>query len=117
MACEATVSAVQPSLRCTLRSGRGWLIKKISLLRTAKIWPVTSRAASLTKNTATGAILAGVICWMRATRAFSSGVSVGMAPIIRLQANGAMQLLRTLNFCMSSAMLLLSAASPSLAAA
>ena len=41
-ACSATVCGVQPSPRCTERTGRGWLIRKISLLRTAKIWPVTS---------------------------------------------------------------------------
>ena len=33
----ATLWGVQPSLRCTERTGRGWLMRKISLLRTAKI--------------------------------------------------------------------------------
>ena len=42
MPCSAMASGVQPSLRCTERTGRGWLIRKISLLRTVKIWPLTS---------------------------------------------------------------------------
>jgi hypothetical protein len=63
-----------------------------------------------------GAILAGVICLMRSTRACSSGVSVGIEPIMRLQAKGEMQLERTLNLCMSSAIDLDSAVTPSLAA-
>ena len=109
-------SGVQPSLRCTERKGRGWLIRKISLLRTANTWAFTSLAWSDSRYTASGAILLGVICWILATRACCSGVSVGMEPIMRLQANGAMQLERTLNFCMSSAMLLDSAVRPSLAA-
>src|SRR5450830_1064180 len=112
----ATLSGVQPSLRCTERTGRGWLIRKISLLRTAKIWPLAYEDSSLARHTASGAILAGVICLMRSTRAFSASVSVGVLPIMRHQAKGAMQLLRTLNFCMSSAMDLDSAAMPSLAA-
>ena len=61
--------------------------------------------------------MAGVICFMRSTRAFSASVSVGIEPIMRLQANGAMQLERTLNFCMSSAIDFDSAMIPSLAAA
>ena len=61
--------------------------------------------------------MAGVICLMRSTRAFSaSGVSVGIEPIMRLQAKGAMQFERTLNFCMSSAIDFDSAAMPSFAA-
>ena len=111
------VSGVQPSLRWTDRSGRGWLIRKISLLRTAKIWPLTSRPASLARATARGAILAGVICFSRSTRACSSGVSVGIEPIMRLQAKGAMQLERTPNFAMSRAIDFDRAARPSLAAA
>ena len=78
------------------RKGRGWLIMKTSSLRTAKICPVTSLARSLARNTQMGAILAAVmVCWMRSTRAFCSGVSVGMVPIIRDQANGETQLERT----------------------
>ena len=78
-------------------------MRKISLSRTAKIWPVTSFAASLARNTASGAIFAGVICFSFSTRAFWSSVSVGIEPIMRLQAKGEMQFERTLNFCMSSA--------------
>ena len=48
---------------------------------------------------------------------FFHKMSVGMAPIMRLQAKGAMQLERTLNFSMSSAIDFDSAAMPSLAAA
>ncbi|MOA39543.1 hypothetical protein D3C78_1613330 [compost metagenome] len=116
MPCSAMPWAVQPSLRCTERTGRGWLIRKISLLRTAKTWAFTSCAWSESRYTASGAILLGVICWILATRACCSGVSVGMEPIMRLQAKGAMQFERTLNFCMSRAMDLDSATSASLAA-
>ncbi|MNR61454.1 hypothetical protein D3C85_1832130 [compost metagenome] len=63
-----------------------------------------------------GAILAGVICLIFSTRACCSGVSVGMAPIMRLKAKGATQLERTLNFSMSRAMDLDNAMIPNLAA-
>src|SRR3954469_2610014 len=116
MACEATVSGVQPSARCTERSGRLCPMRKISLARTEKIWPLTSFASSESRNTARGAIFAVSIVFIFSTRAFCSGVSVGMAPIMRLQAKGAMQLERTLYFAMSSAMDLESAARPSFAA-
>ena len=46
MPCSAMNWGDQPSLRCTERSGRGWLMTKISLLRTAKTWAFTSLAAS-----------------------------------------------------------------------
>ena len=39
---SAMVSGVQPSEVCMPRTGRGWLIRKISLPRTAKICAVTS---------------------------------------------------------------------------
>ena len=78
------------------RIGRGWLIRKISLPRTAKIWAVTSAAASLARNAAIGAICAVSSFLSLSTRACCSGVSVGIEPIMRLQANGAMQLERTL---------------------
>ncbi|MNN86185.1 hypothetical protein D3C81_2035670 [compost metagenome] len=91
-------------------------MRKISLLRTAKTCALTSAAWSLARYTQIGAILAGVICLIFSTRACCSGVSVGMAPIMRLNANGATQFERTLNFCMSSAMDLESAMMPSLAA-
>ena len=55
--------------------------------------PLTPAAASDSRYTATGAILAGVMRLSFSTRACCSGVSVGMEPIIRLQANGEMQLL------------------------
>ena len=45
MPCSAMDSGVQPSPLWTERIGRGWLIRKISFLRTAKIWPLTSFAA------------------------------------------------------------------------
>ena len=38
---QSPSAGVQPSPCCTERSGRGWLIRKISLLRTAKICPLT----------------------------------------------------------------------------
>src|SRR5260370_25718588 len=97
------VCGVQPAPRWMLRSGRGWLIRKISLRRTAKICPDTLADRSLARNTAIGAIFSVLMVLTRSTRAFSSGVSVGMVPIIRLQANGEMQLERTLTPDMSSA--------------
>ena len=42
-----------------------------------------------------GAILAASMVLSFSTRALASGVSAGMEPIMRLQANGAMQLERT----------------------
>ena len=44
-----------------------------------------------------------MVFWMRSTRAFCSGVSTGMVPIRRDQANGETQLERTLKRAMSSA--------------
>ena len=49
MPCSAIASGVQPSPLWTERTGRGWLIRKISFLRTAKIWPLTSLAESLSR--------------------------------------------------------------------
>ena len=58
-ALSTTLSGVQPSLRWALRSGRGWLNRKISLLRTPKICPLTSRAASVQSPTTNGATFSG----------------------------------------------------------
>ena len=91
-------------------------MRKISLLRTENTWPLTWADDGLASATASGAIFAGVICLMRSTRAFSASVSVGIEPIMRLHANGAMQFERTLNFSMSSAIDFDNATSPSLAA-
>src|ERR1700722_1091908 len=49
-------SGVQPSDVCAVRNGRGCVNKTISLFRTPKIWPVTSAAASLIRDTVNGAI-------------------------------------------------------------
>ncbi|MNP59521.1 hypothetical protein D3C76_1545230 [compost metagenome] len=61
-----------------------------------KTCPFTFPAASLARNTAMAAIGAGVIALIFSTRAAWAGSSEGMEPIMRLQANGAMQLERTL---------------------
>jgi hypothetical protein len=90
------LSAVQPSARCTERIGRLWDMRKISLARTAKIWPLTSLAWSESRKVARGAIFAVSMAFSFSTRAFWSSVSVGIEPIMRLHANGAMQLERTL---------------------
>src|SRR5689334_6385519 len=95
-ACAAIASGVQPSARCTMRIGRGELNRMISFMRVPNTWPVTPFAASDDRNTAIGAFLSGVICWILATRACCSGVVAGIELVIRLQANGAMQLERTL---------------------
>ena len=75
---------VQP--RRDARSAAGGLcdMRKISWARTAKICPVTSRAASLARQTASGAIFASHRLELFA-RAFWSSVSVGIEPIMRLQ--------------------------------
>ncbi len=90
--------------------------RKISFARTPKIWPLTSAAASLARYTASGAIFEVSMLFSFSTRAFCSGVSAGMVPIMRLQAKGAMQFERTLYFAMSSAIDLDSPTMPSLAA-
>ena len=54
---------------------------------------------------------------MRSTRAFCASVSAGMVPIMRVQANGEMQLERTLKRAMSSAIDFDRPTMPSLAAA
>ena len=65
-----------------------------------------------------GAILEAVmVVWMRSTRAFCSGVSTGMVPIRRDQANGDTQLERTWKRAMSSAIDLDRPTMPILAAA
>ena len=68
----------------------------ISFIRVPNTCPVTPFAASDARNTAIGAFLSGVICWIFATRACCSGVVAGIELVIRLQANGAMQFDRTL---------------------
>src|SRR5580658_3221018 len=95
-ACSAQLSGVQPSARCTMRIGRGDENRMISFIRVPNTWPVTPFAASEARNTAIGAFLSGVICWIFASRACCSGVVAGIELVIRLQANGAMQLERTL---------------------
>ena len=103
MACSAMVCGVQPS-RAMHRAHRPRLAHQEDLVvahREDLAVDVLRRVAG--RNTASGAILAGVICFSFSTRACCSGVSVGIEPIMRLQANGAMQLERTLNFAMSSA--------------
>src|SRR5271165_786426 len=95
-AISAIAAGVQPSLRCTVRIGRVALNRMISFIRVPNTWPETSFAASDDKNTAIGAFLSGVIFWIFASRACCSGVLAGIEPVIRLQANGAMQFDRTL---------------------
>ena len=92
-------------------------MRKISFARTAKIWPLTSRAASPARYTASGAIFAVSMLFSFSTRLRCSGVSVGIEPIMRLQAKGAMQFERTRYFAMSSAIDFDSPTTPSLAAA
>src|SRR3954453_22802994 len=96
MAWSAIVSGVHPSARCTMRIGRGELNRIISLIRQPNTCPDTSLDASDDRYTAIGAFLSGVICCILATRACCSGVVAGIELVIRLQANGAMQLDRTL---------------------
>src|SRR5579864_4981788 len=110
------LSGVQPSARCTMRIGRGELNRITSFIRVPNTCPVTSFAASDERYTAIGAFLSGVICWIFATRACCSGVVAGMEPVMRLQANGEMQLERTLKRFISRAMDFDSAAMPSFAA-
>ncbi len=98
------------------RSGRGWLIRKISFLRVETTWPVTSFAASLARNTASGALCSAETCLRCSTRFAAAGSLGGMEAVMRVQAVGAMQLDLTLKRCMSTAMFFDSAASPILAA-
>ena len=76
--------------------GRMWPKSMISLPRTPKIWPETSLAASLARNTATGAMCSGPIFLIFSTRVFCASVSVGMVPIMRVHAKGEMQFAVTL---------------------
>ena len=92
-------------------------MRNISLLRTAKIWPLTPAAASERRNTATGAILAGVIRLIFSTRAACVSSAMGIVPMSRLQAKGEMQFERTWKRAMSSAIDFESPTIPSLAAA
>ena len=64
-----------------------------------------------------GAIRSGTILLRPSTRFFCSGVSVGMVPIMRLQAKGEIQLEVTLYLAMSRAIDLDRPTIPSLAAA
>src|SRR5215831_19772538 len=116
-ACSAMASGVQPSARCKLRIGRGELKRYTSFIRVPKTWPVTPRAASEARNTAIGAFLSGVICWILATRARSSSVRAGIDWVMRLHAQGDRQFERTLNRFMSIAIALDRAVIPSLAEA
>src|SRR6516162_1857687 len=111
------LSGVQPSARCTIRIGRGELNRMISFIRVPNTWPVTSRAASEARNTAIGAFLSGVICWILATRALSSSVRAGIDWVIRLHAQGDRQFERTLKRFMSIAIAFESAVIPSFAEA
>ncbi len=61
--------------------------------------------------------MSAVMVFRRSTRAFSSGVSVGIVPMSRLHAKGEMQFERTLKRAMSSAIDLESPTIPILAAA
>src|SRR5258708_38287807 len=83
-------SRVQPSELCTERTGRLALNSMISFMRTPKICEVTpaAAAASDSRNTAMGAILAGVIFFDRSSRAFWASVSAGIDPIFHAQARG-----------------------------
>src|SRR3546814_1447401 len=73
------------------------------ILRTAKIWPLTSFAASDARKTARGAILSADIALKRSTRSRSASVSAGIVAVIRLQAKGAMQFEVTPERAISSA--------------
>jgi hypothetical protein len=87
----------QPRSRCSDRSGRGWLIRKISLPRTLKTWPLTSAESLPARKTVSGAILSTDIdCSQRLFRSSSSLLRTGTPATSRLQADGAMQLDRTL---------------------
>src|ERR1700755_193310 len=99
-----------------MRIGRGELNRMTSFIRGPNTRTLTPLAPSNDKNTAIGAFLSGVICWIFATRACCSGVVAGIELVIRLQANGAMQLDRTLYRCMSSAIDFDNAVMPNLAA-
>ena len=76
--------------------GRMWPKSMSSLPRTPKTWPgdVLGRVGG--EETATGAMCSGPIFLIFSTRAFWASVSVGMVPIIRVQAKGEMQLAVTL---------------------
>ncbi len=86
------------------------------MLRAPKTCPLTSFALSAIRPTASGAIFSGVIRFTTAKRARFSSLFAGIVPTIRVNARGAMQFERTLNFAMSIAIDLESAATPSFAA-
>ena len=85
-------------------------------MREPKIWPFTPSAASLISPQASGAILSGVKLRATSSRARFSSVLAGIVPTIRVNANGAMQLERTLKRCMSIAIDFDRPATPSFAA-
>ncbi|OGP85665.1 MAG: hypothetical protein A2Y95_10205 [Deltaproteobacteria bacterium RBG_13_65_10] len=85
---SARSSGVHPSSRPMVRTGRGSEKRMISFARTPKICPVTLPAASLARKTHSGATWVGLICLSFSTRAFCASVSVGMVPIMRVQAKG-----------------------------
>src|SRR5260370_3426840 len=76
----------------TERTGRLGLNSMISFMRTPKICEVTPSAASDSRNTAMGAILAGVIFLERSRRAFCASVSAGKGGTLLLPAGGEMDL-------------------------
>ena len=96
-ACSAICSGVQPSARWMLRIMRLWL-NRIDLVHPhAEHLPGhVARRVGRRAYTASGAFLSGVICSSLASRAFCSGVCAGIEEVMRLHANGAMQLERTL---------------------
>ena len=95
--------AVQPSERCIDRIGRGLENRKISFLRTEKIWLVTSFERSEAKKITSGATLSALILFSFSTRDRCASVSVGIEAVILLHAKGATQFERTPKRAISSA--------------
>ena len=114
--CSAQRSGVQPSARWMPRTGRDWLIRKISFLRVENTCALTSFAASLNRYTASGALCSAVTCLRCSMRLAVAGSLAGIDAVMRVQATGAMQFERTLNRPMSTAIHFDSATMPSLAA-
>ena len=82
-----------------LRIGRGWLNRKISLLRTPKIWPGhVARARRRTGRRRTARRARAPASSGRRRASSAPGVSLGIESIIRVQANGATAFERTPNF-------------------
>ena len=90
---------------------------KVQDLETSKTCPVTSFAASEHSATHSAATFSGISFFNPSTRFCCSGVSVGIDDTMRVHANGATALERTLNRCMSMAMVFDIATMPSFAAA